>query len=1202
MRWMWPLAALCWAVCTGSAYAAAGTVLYVAPNGNDRWTGARAAPNRGRTDGPLATLEGARNRLRALRRAGRLRGPATVMVRGGRYLLRSTLVFGPEDSGTPGAPVVFRAFPGERPELAGGRPVRGWKRTAQGVFVTSLPAQGIRPFRFHQLFFRGERQVLARHPNYDPAHPRTGGFLYVDAPAQPTRRAFHYAPGEIPFQRWKHTAQAEVNLFPYNCWDHNIIPIAEVDPQARRVLLRYPVAGTINEANRYFIQNVLDALDAPGEWYVDYATGTLYFRPPGGKVADGDVFVPVVENLVEISGADSQPVRYLHLRGFRLSCAEQDAITLEGAEECRVVGNIVTNVGGVGINAGYLRNALKGIGNRWVKGGRVRTRIQSGDRALLCSHHCRSCRVAGNDVSDCGGDGIVLIGEGNQADNNHVYRTGHYDQVSAGITLYGTANVASHNEIHDVPRDAIFINGARNIAEYNAIRNTMLNTADNAAIALRQHDVAQAVRDRGNVIRFNRILDTVGYGSYPHCTYPPKGYASPFCSWGIYLDGSISGVTVYGNVIARSGANSLFIQFGGGNIVENNIFVETMEEAVQFDCMLFFGWLLHPDTEGRFHEPPNQIRRNIFYYTGKAKKLYSAGLWGHPEWNEAQAVFDQNLIWHQGLPVEVELDPKRTYRSFAEWQAAGHDQRSLVADPRFVNPAQDDYRLRPDSPAFQVGFRNINAELAKVGAYPSPERATWPLTNRSLRRERPVVFTYRKPPRPIVDGFELAPAGSVPERAQAITEGAASVAVTGETAATGRQCLKLTDAPGLAHDYNPHVVYPLNYPPGRLHFSVDVMNPTEAPAAWYLEFRDWRQQPLVGPTLSGRPDGRLSVGGRFGAGGTEIAMVPNGTWFTLTIDFETGKAAPRSYTLTLKVPGRPAQTFPNLPFVDPEFEEATWFGISSLSTDRAALYVDNLVLGPATAAEVRAAATAPAIRGIARKPAQPPQIRNADRLLLYWKCDEPGGFRLVDASGNQLHGDTGDLPRARGSFGRALYLDGSSAAEVEDSPLLHFGTDSFTVECWVCPTQLGIESEHPRRRLLDKGLWPATWWNVDVWSDGRVQMEMGDGTGQTATTQSAGGLREREWTHLAIVVDRQRGQTRYYLNGRLDSAPSFPGPFTARLDLAGRSLTTGTWQPFTGLLDELRIYGRALSEAEVQQHYRALAARYRSARFTIEAE
>ena len=1182
------------------AAAGEGVTLYVATNGSDRWSGRLAAPNAARSDGPFATLEGARDALREVRRQGAPR-PATILVRGGRYVLDRTLLFTPEDSGTAEAPVAYRAYPGETPALLGGIPVRGWMRHKGGIFVASLAGQGMSRFRFHQLFFRGERQILARHPNRDAAHPHTGGLLYVDAGAQPEKTTFHYDQGEIPFERWGDHSQAEVNIFPYNCWDHNIIPISEVDTESRTVRLRYPVAGRIHEANRYFVQNVLATLDAPGEWFVDYATGNLHFWPPQGKVADGDVIVPVLENLVQISGTADEPVRHLTFHGFRLSYAEQDGVVLEGARNCAVTGNTVTGIGGVGVNAGYLRNARKGIGNRWVKAGRTRTPLHSGDRSLLHSHRCADCRIAGNDISSTGGDGIVLVGERNTADNNHISQAGLFDMVCAGVTVGGEGNTVSHNEIHDVPRDGIFINGAKNVAEYNAIRHTMLYTADNSAIALRQHNVARAVQDRGNVIRFNRILDTIGYGSYPHCTFPPKGFGSPYCSWGIYLDGSICGVTVYGNVIARSGSNSVFVQFGGGNVVENNIFVETGDNPLQFDSMLFFGWFMHVDAEGKYPEPPNEIRRNIFSYTGPKRKLYLEGLWGHPEWNEKQAIFDHNLIWHHGLPIEVEMDAKRNYHSLAQWQAAGHDRHSVVAAPKFVDAARDASRLRPDSPALGVGCRNINEELGRIGAYRSPERATWPLAGLRPKRETPVVFAYRKQARPIVDGFELTPVGSPPDRGRVNPEGAAAITVTEEIAGTGRQCLKFMDASSFQHAYDPHLVYTLGYPAGKMRFSVQAMNSKEAPAQWYMEFRDWRKDLFVGPTFSGSPDGKLRVGGRLGPGGREIATVPNGTWFTVEMEFATGAAAPKTYTLTLRVPGEKEQVFPDLPFPDRGFAEATWFGISSMSTERAVLHVDNLLLGPAGAEELRTAASAPAIRGTTRRPARAPEMRNKEGLALYWKFDEAAGEHLVDSSGNGLEGSLTGGERATGAFGRALHLDGSvSAAEVADTPLLHFGTADFTVECWLCPTMLDVDSQHKRRRLLDKGLWPTTWWDLDILSDGRAQMEIVDANRVSGTTVSQGAVKEREWTHLAVIVDRAHAQTRYYLNGKLDSARALPATFTGNLDMAGKSFTTGNWQPFIGLLDEVRVFTRALTEAEIAARYGATRGTYTRAEFTAE--
>ncbi|MBI2302098.1 MAG: right-handed parallel beta-helix repeat-containing protein, partial [Armatimonadetes bacterium] len=379
--------------------------------------------------------------------------------------------------------------------------------------------------------------------------------------------------------------------------------------------------------------------------------------------------MPVVEDLIVVTGTAEQPVEHLRFHGFTLTEARQDGISLEGARECQVTGCTVRHVGGVGINVGYLRNAVRGVGLPWRAAGVGRKPVHSGDRELLFGFPCTACRAAGNDVSQVGGEGIALYGEGNVADNNHLSQTGTYDRVCAGLTMVGSRQIASHNNLRDMPRDGIFINGRENLAEYNDIRNSMLYTADNAAIALRQHDVAQAVVDRGNTLRFNRLLDTVGYGSYPHCTHPGEGYGSPFCSFGIYLDGSICGVTVYGNIVARCGGTSVFVQFGGGNTFENNLFVEGDAERLQFDSMVFFGTFMFADGDGKYaeKEPPNRFQHNIFAYGGPKTDLYRVGQWrSSPGWDTRQATFDDNLIWHPGLPVTTWLHDKLAAKSLAD--------------------------------------------------------------------------------------------------------------------------------------------------------------------------------------------------------------------------------------------------------------------------------------------------------------------------------------------------------------------------------------------------------------------------------------------------------------------------------------------------------------------------------------------------------
>lgn len=1205
------MTALILAALLSSTPSLAGTTFYVAKDGNDAWSGRLPTAKPGKSDGPLATLEKARDLVRQWKSSKGLAEPIAVLVRGGVYRLPRTLRFTAEDSGTTEFPVTYQASPGETVVLTGARPVRGWKPYRDKIYLASLPqpdppedAERSRiagDVRFRELFYQGRRQILARFPNLDPAHPVTGGLLYVDDTASSNRNSFHYAEGSIPFGQWQDISQAEVNIFPYHCWDHNILRVAKVDREINLVTLRHNVAGSIFTGNRYFVQNVLGALDAPGEWFCDYETRNLYFHPPAGTVpGDDDVETPMIENLVELSGSPQLPVAHLRFHGFTLRHARQDAIAMEGARDCRITGNTIAEVGGVGINAGYLRNASKGIGLPWRKPGLARAPVHSGDRALLFSHFCQCCRIAGNDVESVGGDGIVLGGDRNTADNNHLYRTGTYDRVCAAITIVGEGNVASHNTIHDVPRDGIFINGKDNLAEYNEIRNSMLYTADNAAIALRQHDVHQAVKNRGNVIRYNRLLDVIGYGSHPHCTHPGDGFASPFCSFGIYLDASISGVTVYGNTIARCGGNSLFIQFGGGNVVENNIFVEGDARRLQFDSMIFFGTFMFTDRAKQYNEPPNQIRRNIFCYGGADTKLYQLGPWDNaPEWDRKQAVFDENLIWRFGRPVAVWLHKTLDCKSLAEWQARGHDTRSVVADPLFVDPRTDDYRLKPESPAYRVGFKNINAEIEKIGAYASSERARWPLANAVLARETPLVFEFSKEPAPLIDGFELVPAGSAPGKMQVAAQPPAGAAVSSDAARIGRQSLKFIDAPGLKNPWEPHAYCHPNYRGGKIHFGVDLMNDPQAPADFYMEFRDWAAELLVGPSFRVTRDGKFYAGGLMGTGGKPIAEVPAGQWYHVEIAFELGQRASKQYQLSLSLPGRKPLTV-SLPFGHAAFRQATWFGISSTSNQRALFYVDNFILGPSGSEKVQRALDSPAIKGRRESLPKPPSAPAApDMLVGYWKFEQRGD-ELIDCSGNGLGGELGGVERAAGPFGKALHLDGSgTGAVIPDRPLLHFGTGDFSLQCWIQPLVLEIASQHPRRRLIEKGGYPGTWWNVDLWSDGRVMMEMADERSASGTTTSSGVVPKKTWTQLTITVDRKNHKTRYYFNGKLDSVKDVSQAFVGKLDVAGSPLSTGTWQQFMGLIAELKIYRRLLADGEIAASHEREKGRYVDASYTV---
>ncbi|MFQ5809536.1 MAG: right-handed parallel beta-helix repeat-containing protein, partial [Armatimonadota bacterium] len=909
--------------------------LYVATNGDDGWSGRLAAPNEGRTDGPLASLAGARDAVRDLRKDD-LQG-ITVVVRGGVYYLEGPVALTREDSGTEACPITYRAEPGQKVVLSGGRIVRGWAAHRDGVYRADLKAQGLEGVRFHQLFYRGTRQVLARHPNFDPKHPRTGGFLYTaDSGYRPAEQLV-YEEGTIPFDEWGEYPQAEVWSVFGRGWNFALTPILDVDTERRLITVRR-VRRPFETTNRFFIQNVLGALDAPGEWFLDRQASVLYFYPPNGRLRDGDVVVPALDNLIEVTGSIPyphgylnvayrgtredfpvedelpayEPVEYLRFEGFRLECARQNAVRLVGARRCAVIGNVVTNVGNVGINLGGVASAHEEVGNpRIVPAEGYSGGVGGGGQNLLYNDPCQECRVDGNDVFSVGSDGIFLYGTGNVAENNHVYDTGLFDKDCAGINLWGERNVARRNDLHDVPRNAVFLKGVENVVELNEIHRTMLETCDGGAIRMCQRNLYL----RGNVIRHNRILDTVGYG------YPMGSgvFQAPYYSWGVYLDDFTCGTTVYGNIIARTGRAGVHVHGGSDNIVENNVVV---------------GGAQYQFENNPIRENPvsgNRVRRNVFVYDGDGALLYRCG-----KWLDGSVAWERNLVWSGDGPVNVELGLRNLIEGWDAWEKMGLDKGSEVGRPMFRDEENDDYRLLPASPAWKLGFAEIPVE--QIGCYESAERASWPLQVReSLVREEPVL--YVAPTRPVREDFELEMAGRPPRHGDVSAPGKASLIVTDETAAGGKHSLKIVDAPGLPNRWQPRIYYPLKLTEGAARFACDFRLDGQQPPELVVDLRQYSdtggREYFSGPIFAIDPPGRLRVGE------TVLATVPFDEWFRIEILMRLGEDAPREWKMTLSVPGREPQTF-ELPHRNPEFQRLERLVIMSNSQTETAFYIDNV--------------------------------------------------------------------------------------------------------------------------------------------------------------------------------------------------------------------------------------------------------------------
>jgi len=142
------------------------TVLYVSQSGDDAWSGSFPAPAADEADGPLRTLEGARDAVRALKAASNgLPGPVTIRIQAGDWFLAEPLRLTPEDSGTQDAPITWTTYGEGETVLTGGQVINGWEDAGGGVWNAEVPEVQTGEWYFRQLFVRrpGETHFLRRY-------------------------------------------------------------------------------------------------------------------------------------------------------------------------------------------------------------------------------------------------------------------------------------------------------------------------------------------------------------------------------------------------------------------------------------------------------------------------------------------------------------------------------------------------------------------------------------------------------------------------------------------------------------------------------------------------------------------------------------------------------------------------------------------------------------------------------------------------------------------------------------------------------------------------------------------------------------------------------------------------------------------------------------------------------------------------------
>ncbi len=701
--------------------------LFIAPNGNDTWSGRLAAPNATKSDGPLASLAGARNRVRELKGLGpKSKSPVpasapsepfTVWVRGGRYELDEPVVFGPEDS----YPVTFAAWRREKPVFDGGRRITGWRTVrvhGHDTWVAELPEVAAGKWEFRELYVNG-----CRAPR--PRWPAEGLFRMEAAPglALPAgwgkggQTEFVAAAGNV--RGFRNLGDVEVVYLHF--WIEERSPLASIDTRTRRVVMSRPsrtaLVGTHgSQLADYYYDNVFEALSDPGQWYLDRPAGRLYYLPrPGETPETTEVVAPRCLQLLAVLGRPDEGrfVEFLRFQGLTFRHTDwrhpsHDGARVLGASDPESAGPAFSRRQSRGRTAAASQAACDVPGVIAFEAARHCalencTVELAGWYAVELGDGCRNLRIVGNRFRELGAGGVKVNGAAARDQmpvretglcritDNEIAAAGRVFHSAVGIlAMHGYGLVIAHNHIHD-----LFYTGISCGWEWGYQANV---SRDNRIEKNHIHDIGQGLlSDMGGIYTLGVQPGTVIRGNLIH-----NVRSAHYGGWCIYPDEGSSHILIENNVCHDADRQAFHQHYGRENIVRNNVFafggeaVACYSRADEHNGITFSQNLLITD----------------------GKPVYAAGYQHHLA--ERRFRSDLNLAFDvSGKGLEVKDAGDRTL-TWAEWVGLGQDTHSCTADPCCRDLRRRDFRLRPGSPALGLGFTPI--DLSDVGPRPPARR------------------------------------------------------------------------------------------------------------------------------------------------------------------------------------------------------------------------------------------------------------------------------------------------------------------------------------------------------------------------------------------------------------------------------------------------------------------------------------------------
>ena len=641
--------------------------IFVSPNGAD--------VNPGTKSQPLASLSAARDKVRKV--AGK--EPVTVHMADGIYYLPETLILTPADSGTEKNPVIYQAVNDGNAVMSGGAKLDlTLAPYKDGVFQAKTPAG----LEIDQLFINGKNQRMARYPNYD-ASKKTDAYQGFAADAFSKERA----------ARWADPAGGYMHVMHSSQWGGYQYRITGKDAAGE---LTYEGGwqnnrkGPMHKEFR-MVENIFEELDAPGEWFHNTKTGTLYYMPaPDTDLPKATVEVVRLRHLIEFQGTSGAPVKNITFDGFVVRHA---ARTFMDTKEPLLRSDWTIYRGG-----SFLLNGTEDVSILDCEFDQV------GGNAVFVSNYNRRTLVKGCHIHDAGASGVCFVGDpaavrdplfeyGKKNDLSNIDRTpgpktdnypaqgtvedclihgiGRLERQPAGVMMdMAMAITVRDTSVYDCARSGINIGDGAwggHLIERCDVFDTVLETHDHGSFNSWGRDrywradhmeSSQPAVDADPKLPFlDAMKTTVIRDSRWRCDH----------GWDIDLDDGSSNYDIYNNVMLKGG---LKFREGFRRHAWNNVIIgKTLSAHV---------W---------FNSSKDSVTSNIMASPSEPYfpvQISPGGLVNH------------NFYYGVG---ENRLTGVR--------EKFGWDKESMVGDPLFVDAANGDFRVKDRSPALEIGFKNF---------------------------------------------------------------------------------------------------------------------------------------------------------------------------------------------------------------------------------------------------------------------------------------------------------------------------------------------------------------------------------------------------------------------------------------------------------------------------------------------------------------